>query len=269
MFGIYTDDVQYGSLLSVIPTVAFTVGTCCSGFSRYFTRQKIQIIICAVIGTPLVAACACLTLENKSTITGLMFTGCFFLGYIEGVGVTASALSLNDQAEIGIGTGVGATMRGVVATLGSTIYVVVLQNRLATTIPHEVPAALVKAGLPVSSIPAFIKTLSTGTFATVPGVTTTIISAGEMAYKQAQVLAYRTVFLTTLAFSGPILILSFFYPNFDNKMSNQTVALLRGRKERAKVNLRHSQSPVDDVSFNGSKGHIQHVEEESQVAIEV
>jgi hypothetical protein len=195
-----------------------------------------------------------------------MFTGCFFLGYIEGVGVTASALTLHNQADIGVGTGVGATLRGVVATLGSTIYVVVLQNRLAVTIPQKVPTALVSAGLPASSIPAFIQALSTGKFAAVPDATAAIISAGQLAYKQAQVLAYRSVFLTTLAFSVPIIILSIFYPNLDNKMTNQTVALLRGKKERADVILRHQQSPANVVNVNGSKGNI---EGDSEVVEEV
>lgn len=269
VFGIYTDDIQYGSLLSVIPTVAFTGGVCCSGLSRYITRQKIQMSIAAMIGTPLIAACACLTLNNKNTIIGLMFTGCFFMGYIEGVGVTASALSLKDQADIGVGTGVAATLRGVVATFGSAIYVLVLKNRLATTIPQQVPPALIQAGLPVSSIPAFIAALSTGTFGEVPGVTEAIIIAGRLAFGQAQVLAYRTVFLTTLAFSGPILILSFFYPNFDNKMTNQTVALLHDRKGVAGVNRRHGQLSIGPVSSNGSKGNIQTIENTSQGAAEV
>lgn len=137
VFGINTTDITYGSLLATVPTVAFCGGACTSGFSRYLTRTKLQIIVCSMIVTPLVAGWACLTLENKTTILGLTTTGCFFLGYIEGVGVTGSALSLRNQADIGVGTGVGATMRGVVATFGTTIYVLVLSNRLAMTMPQE------------------------------------------------------------------------------------------------------------------------------------
>ncbi|KAH7077475.1 fungal trichothecene efflux pump [Paraphoma chrysanthemicola] len=251
VFGLYTTDVKYGSLLSVIPVVSFTSGTCCSGFVRYIQRQRIQIIVCACIGTPLVAACACMTVDNKETIIGLMFTGCFFLGYIEGTGVTATAVSLEDQADIGVGSGVAATLRGVFATFGSAIYVLVLRTRLTTTIPQQVPPALIRAGLPVSSIPAFIAAFQTGEFANIPGVSASIIQAGSLAYAQAQVLAYRTVFLTTLAFSGPILILSFFWPDLDKKMTNHTVALLHSRKNKAELERNHVYE----------KGHAQTIED--------
>ncbi|KAH7088006.1 fungal trichothecene efflux pump [Paraphoma chrysanthemicola] len=239
VFGLYTTDVKYGSLLSVIPTVAFTGGTCCSAFVRYIRKQRIQIIVCASIGAPLVAACACMTVDNRDTIIGLMFTGCFFLGYIEGAGVTATAVSLEDQADIGVGSGVAATLRGVFATFGAAIYVLVLRTRLTTTIPQQVPPALIRAGLPVSSIPAFIAAFQTGEFAKIPGVSASIIQAGTLAYDQAQVLAYRTVFLTTLAFSGPILILSFFWPDLDKKMTNHTAAFLHTRKDKADLERNH------------------------------
>lgn len=272
VFGIYTTDLHYGSILAMIPTVAITVGTCSSGLSRYLTRTKIQIIVSAILGATLVAACACLTLDNRSTVLGLMIPGCFFLGFIEGVGVTATALSLRDQAEIGIGTGIAATMRGVIATFGTTIYIVVLTNRLETTIPQQVPGALIEAGLPASSIPAFIAGISKGSFAGVPGVTQSIISVGVLAYKQALVLAYRTVFLTTLAFSGLILVLSIFYPNFDNRMPNETVAILRGRKQRAAVIQRLKEKDMQHIhntNLDGIESQSHHLAEKQQLAVEV
>lgn len=268
VFGIYTTDVHYGSILAFVPTVAITVGTCCSGVSRYITHTKLQIVISAVIGIPLVAACACLTVDNQDTILGLMITGCFFVGYIEGVGVTGTALSLEDQADIGVGTGVAATMRGVIATLGTAVYVSVLSNRLAQTIPQEVPKALIGADLPASSIEAFIGAISTGSFDDVPGATESIIAVGTAAYKQALALAYRTVFLTTLAFGLLTIILSFFYPNFDDRMPNETVAILRNKKDRAAIEQQRKAAMAQEVNSGGNHGS-QQDHGEKQMAMDV
>ena len=209
------------------------------------------------MGIPLVAACACLTVDNQSTILGLMITGCVFIGYVEGVGVTATALALKNQADIGIGTGIAATMRGVIATLGTTVYVVVLTNRLQVTIPQEVPRAAIGAGLPASSIEAFIGAISTGSFEGIPGVTQSFIAVGVAAYKQALVLAYRTVFLSTLGFGLLVVILSFFYPDFDDRMPNETVALIRDRKERTAIKhqLEAARAAHMDLVDDGNSHH--------------
>lgn len=183
-----------------------------------------------------------------------MFVGCFFLGYIEGVGVTATAVSLDDQTQIGVGTGIAATLRGVFSTFGSAIYVLTLRTRLSTTTSQQVPPALIRAGLPATSVPAFVAALSTGDYANIPGVTAAITQAGNLAYGQAQVLAYRTVFLATLAFSGPIVILCFFYPTLDSKMTEHTVALLHSRKEKAEIKRMHDDEKGHDEKIENTRG---------------
>lgn len=122
--------------------------------------------------------------------------------------------------------GVGATTRATVATFATTVYVVVLNARLTTTISEEVIPALAQTDLPAASYAGFISGLSTGSFTGVPGVTPETIAVGVLAFKHALILAFRTVFLTSIAFSGLVLILSCFFPNLDNKMTNRVTAIL-------------------------------------------
>jgi hypothetical protein len=232
VFGVWTSDRDYGSVLACASSGGFVFGIILSGLARYLGPVRYQIFVAAMISTPLLGAVACATVDNKSTVLGLIITGCIFCGYIEGTTVTTSSLAINNQAEIGIAVGVGATTRGVGATIATTIYIVVLSNRLATTIPAVVPPALVEAGLPASSVAGFIQGFTTGSFEGVPGVTQQIIDIGSRAYKQAQVDAFRTIFLVSIAFVGTIIVLSLFYPDLDSKMTNDVGALLRGKKER-------------------------------------
>lgn len=245
VFGVYTDDPNYGAILSCAGPAGFVFGTIASGASRFLGPQKWQIIIASFLATPLLGCVATATVDNKSTVIPLLIIGSFLIGYIEGVGVTSSSLAIDNQAEIGTAVGIGATTRAVVASIATTIYVVVLTNRLETTIPTVVPPALEKAGLPASSVGAFIEAISTGSFSNVPGVTLTIIVAGTRAYKQAQVEAFRTIFEVAIAFSGGVLILSFFYPNLKDKMTNDVGALLRDKKAREQIIYQIEAKQVD------------------------
>jgi hypothetical protein len=59
---------------------------------------------------------------------------------------------VDDQQEIGTATGIAGSMRATISTIITTVYSAVLSNRLTSTIPTRVPAAMVTAGLPVSSV---------------------------------------------------------------------------------------------------------------------
>ena len=103
-----------------------------------------------------------------------------------------------------------------------------MTNRLGETIPQQVPPALIKAGLPATSVPAFMQAFALGAdaFTKVPGVTAQILAVGVRSYKEASADAYRTVYLSTIAFSGLAIILTWWAPNTDDLMSEKVAATL-------------------------------------------
>jgi len=83
--------------------------------------------------------------------------------------------------------------------------------------------------LPISSVAAYLKALSAGSaeaLAKVPGITSAIEAAGTMAYRNANMSAYRTVFLTTIAFTGLGVVVNCFVPNVDEKMTDDVATTL-------------------------------------------
>jgi hypothetical protein len=118
------------------------------------------------------------------------------------------------------------SIRSAISSISSAVYVSVLSNRLAQTIPAEVPKAITQAGLPATSVPAFMLGLTSGSFADVPGVNDGILAAGTQAYRIASSQAYNTVFYTTIAFTVIAVVLSFFSPNVDDKMTGQIAVTL-------------------------------------------
>lgn len=235
VFGVYTSNQGYGAILSCLLPGAFTLGVIVSGVSRYVGHWRVMMIACAVMAMAFLGAIACATVDNKSTILGLTFVGALFAGIIEGVGVTGTSVTVKNQAEIGTGVGIAATIKSVIATIATTIYVTVLTNRTATTIPAKVPPALVAAGLPAARVPAFITELTTGVLGTNSDFSPKIIAVGVRAYREALVLAFNTVFLTTLAFSGSVLILTCFFPDLTPMLTGDVVALLHVKKERDEI----------------------------------
>lgn len=148
---------------------------------------------------------------------------------MEVVGLAITGIAIDTQAEIGTAVGVAGSMRSTVSTVASTIYTAILTNRLKKTIPDEVPPKLISAGLPSSSVAAFLEAMSIGTpaaFAKVQGLTTSIEAVGVQAYKVASSHAYQTVFYSTIAFSAICVLLAFLTPNVEEQMTDRVMATL-------------------------------------------
>lgn len=169
------------------------------------------------------------TPDTKSRAIGLLFVACTLLGWTESVCLTLLTITIDDQQEVGAAGGIGASIRSATATICATVYSVILSSRLRETIPAQVPKAAIAAGLPSSSATNLLEAFSVGSptaFAAVKGITPKILATATAAYKTASNDAYRTVFLSTIAFSGLAVILSFFAPNVDDRMTGDIAATL-------------------------------------------
>jgi hypothetical protein len=189
-------------------------------------HTKIQCMVILTLGGAFLAAIASCGPDDFVRATVLISLGCFFIGWNETLCLANAGIDIDDQREIGTAIGAAGSMRSAISTLASTVYVVILTNRLTSEIPAMVPPAIVAAGLPTTSIVPFLTGFSTGNFTAVEGLTPAIMAVGVRAYKEASSKAYSTVFLSTLIFTGLAIILSIFTPNVDEKMTNQVAATL-------------------------------------------
>lgn len=146
-----------------------------------------------------------------------------------------TTIALKDQKLIGTGCGFGGSIRFTITTIATTVYNAILSNRLAVTVPNITVPAVIQAGLPESSVPAFLSALSGGStdaLSAVPSITPAIIQAGLQAYKQANIQAYHTLFLSTLAFAGLGILILPFFADVDQAMTDDiTTVLVRVHEE--------------------------------------
>jgi hypothetical protein len=209
---------------------------------------KWLFISCSAAGAALLAAVAA-DPRNKELCEGLLIVGIFCLGICEGVGLTMCTVAIKNQEEIGTAGGISGSVRSTGSTIGGVVFNTVLANRLTNTISSLVPPAATKAGLPASSVPALISALQGLTpTKNVPGLNPAILDSATEAYKNANAQAYRTVFLTTLAFSVFAVIFSFFVgDNDEDKAQYVGVKLQQGKIP----NISHTQaSQAEKVSDN-------------------
>ena len=177
------------------------------------------------------AAC---TPDTPKTAMALVFFAVTMVGYNEAIMLPIATIVIRDQGEIGTAAGLAGSVRSAISTVASTVYSVVLTIRLGQTIPTEVPAALVAAGLPVSSVASYMTAIAGGgkpeALAAVEGLTPDILAAGATAYKFAYSHAYKTIFLTSIAFGVLAIICNLFVPNIDHLMTDAVAVTLTNRK---------------------------------------
>lgn len=201
-----------------------SLGEILGAFYNRRTNWQIRFVFAAA--SACLAATASCTPDTETRAIVLMFFGALLIGYNEILNSVVATICVVDQREIGTAIGFGGSSRSFVSTVCATIYSVILSNRLKTTIPAIVPPALLKAGLPASSITDYFASLTTGNFTDVPGISPTILAAGGRAYQEANVAAYKTVFLSTLAVSGLGMILTIFAPNIDHLLTGEVTTTL-------------------------------------------
>jgi hypothetical protein len=208
---LYTNDSgtsMYSGWLNCVSGTMIVAGQIIGGcLAVPIVKTKYQCITVLTIGGALLGAMASCTPDAKGRANVLMALGCFFIGWNETVCLANAGIEVEDQQEIGTAVGMAGSIRSSISTICSSVYVAVLTNRLAETIPADVPPAVISAGVPASSVPKFIAGFTTGNFSSVQGLTGEITAVGVRAYKEANASAYSTVFYTSIAFTGLAIII--------------------------------------------------------------
>ncbi|KAF2651220.1 fungal trichothecene efflux pump [Lophiostoma macrostomum CBS 122681] len=203
---MYTSDVTYGGWLSCTVSAATALGQIAAGgLIRVFGHTRYWLILSAFGMVSFVSACASLTPSTKSTGIAFTILGPFFVGFIELAALSLAPLFCKAE-EIGVSSGMLASIRAAGGSVAVAVYTTILTNRLSTTIPSIVGSAAVEAGLPESQPPEVLEAISAGTIAKVPGLTQSVLAAITQALPTAYGQAFKTVYLASLGFGGIAII---------------------------------------------------------------
>ncbi len=229
--------------------IGITIGEILGGtFTKSIGKFKYQLLTVITIGTAFLGSMAVCTPDTPKTAMAIVFVATTAVGWCESIVLPACNICIEDQEEIGTATGIAGSLRSAISTVASTIYNVVLTQRQTTTLSTQVPAALIKAGLPQASVGSYMEAVAAGEtavqLAKIPGVTSEIIAIAARAYQVAYADAYRTIFLTSIAFGGLALIAAAFVPNFDARLTEKVATQLNMTHHREVANEKQDEPRV-------------------------
>jgi len=144
------------------------------------------------------------TVQPSQSTNAIIFDGLAGLGFAAPLVLIVAGVQLSTPHHlIATATAVTTSARAVAATVFTAIYSATLGTGLSKKIPGYVPKAVIMAGLPPSSVPAFMGAI-TGTdpaaVMQVPGVNGAIAAAGGLALKHAYADSIRVIYITAASF---------------------------------------------------------------------
>ena len=142
---------------------------------------------------------------------------------------------LYESQDIGLATGVLGSIRAIGGAVAQTIYVSILNNKLATYLPRYIAPVAASAGLPPASASSLIAAISAGSTdlaSAVPGgaevLTPDVLVAVGEATKRAYISSFRVVFFATIPFGVLLIFFSVLSPNFEKYLSLNVAKRLQG-----------------------------------------
>ncbi|KAK1479764.1 fungal trichothecene efflux pump [Colletotrichum tamarilloi] len=218
---LYTTDITYGGWLSSTVASATALGqVCAGGIVKWGGNVRYWIIFATFCMVGFVGALASLTPETLNTGIALTILGPFFVGFIELASLALAPLFCK-PSDIGLASGLLASIRSAGGSIAVAVYTTILSNRLATEIPAAIRGPAVAAGLPSSQLPALAKAVQAGKLAAFPGLTSAVKAAVAKVLPTAYSKAFETVYLASLGFGAIAIVGCLFSKDAQKHLTNK------------------------------------------------
>jgi len=187
-------------------SMALSLGGFCGGMVFGFLLDHVNQARWILVGV-----CLLLTALSGLQATVGLHTNASSIAIVALIGamISAATVASNSMIQlavphqyIGVAMGLVTTARNVGGSISTTIYSVILTNRLAATLGVNVATALAKAGVPLADVPAITGALATGNAMSpaLADATPLQLYAGIMALKHSYIDAFKIIYLVSIAF---------------------------------------------------------------------
>jgi Fungal trichothecene efflux pump (TRI12) len=182
------------------------------GLSLLRGANRELLVISSCLMTAGVGALAAVNQTNSSLGIGMSFLGGFGVG---GIIVPAAIILtiISPDEVIATITALTLSVRLIGGSIGYAVYFNVFENKLNEVIPTLVGTAVIKAGLPIEELPAFLVAVvarNNTALAEIKGITPRILLAAQSAGAEAYVLGFKQIYFVSIAFGGAAIVASLF-----------------------------------------------------------
>lgn len=207
--------------------IAILSGACIVSFLMSYTRGHVRemFFFCATLMTAFGGALAAATPFNPGLAIAMATLDSFGIGGIIVPSLTLALYACPD-AYIGTTAALSLTTRFLGGSIGTAIFYNIFNTQFTDQLKTSVAQALVTAGLPAASVPAFLAAITSpvdpaGAAAQVPGANQQILEAGALAIRWAFANALKWVWVATIPFGVICMICCAFLPNIRRFMTNR------------------------------------------------
>lgn len=175
-----------------------------------------------------VGACASLTPQTLNAGIAFTMIGPFFVGVIEVCALALAPLFCR-PVDIGLASGLLASIRSAGGSIAVAVYSSILTNRLTTTVPANIGPVAIAAGLPADELPALVAAVLKSKLATFPGLTPEISAAVAAVLPEAYSQAFKTVYLASLGFGGIAIVGCLFSKDATRHLNDKVERKMHGK----------------------------------------
>ena len=209
----YVSRLLLGSGFSVI--VGIILGNW--GLSYFGGAIREILSVSAFVMALGIGALATVNENTPSRAVGLSFLGGLGAGGIVQPAVTMLTIISSDEL-IATVTGIALSLILVGGSIGFAIYNSVRTNKLAYILPVKVGDAVVAAGLPFDQINTFLAAYFSSNTADLAQYSQSIVRAAQNATTESDVVAFRLIYLVSIAFGVAAVIASLFLRDIRKQM---------------------------------------------------
>ncbi|KAI1772127.1 fungal trichothecene efflux pump-domain-containing protein [Hypoxylon cercidicola] len=201
-------------------------------FGGFFVKRGGNVRYWIIFSTfPMVAFVgACTSLTPETLNAGIAFTmiGPFFVGNTE-VCTLALAPLFCRPVDIGLASGLLASIRSAGGSVAVAVYSSILSNSLATTVPANIGPATIDAGFAAEKDPALAAAVIGNKLAAFPGLTDSVMAAVAAVVPTAYAQAFRTVYLASIGFGGIAIVGCLFSNNAQKHLTDKVHRKMHGK----------------------------------------
>ncbi|KXJ90410.1 fungal trichothecene efflux pump [Microdochium bolleyi] len=199
---LFTTDITYAGWLSCTVASSTALGQIVAGvIIKWVGNVRYFIIFSSFAMVGCVGGLAALTPASKDLGVALTIIGPFFVGVIELLSLALAPLFCA-PADIGLASGLLASIRSAGGSIAVAVYSSVLANRAAIEIPAAVIPAVTAAGFPSDRAPALASAVVAKSYASFPGMTPEVRAAIVGVLPGAYAASFKVVYLVSLAFGA-------------------------------------------------------------------
>ncbi|KAH8176649.1 fungal trichothecene efflux pump (TRI12) domain-containing protein [Sarocladium implicatum] len=227
---LFTSDITYAGWLSCTVASSTALGQICAGaIIRWGGNVRYWLIGSTFAMVGFVSSLAALTPSHKNLGIALTILGPFMVGFSELASLALAPLFCKAE-DIGLASGLLASIRSAGGSIAIAVYTTILSNRLSTTIPEKLIPAATEAGLSQSAIPDLLAAVPTKDFTSFSSSIQQAV-AGAMPFAYAE--AFKTVYLASLGFGGIAIIGCLFSKDAQKHLTNKVERKMHdGKKAR-------------------------------------